>query len=703
MASGPLANSDFECLEFEATEHLTQPFTITVLGRTLKKNLKFKDLLGKPMGFSVDHGGKKRFFHGCLESIEHTHLPLFPKSDHTYYRLTLVPKFGLLRYTSDCRIFQQQSPLDIIKSLLKEHDVHLKDHTTKGGKEKRDFCVQYNESHFHFAARLMETYGIAYYFTMTESDHVMVLTDDVSGYKALSPKTYDYAPFHAEKPALNRIVSLQERHQVVPQGMGLGDFSFEKPDQKLYVNQKGVSRAVPGQVYTYPGGYDAFDAGENVVRLRLQAAEFQETLMKGETTIPALFAGAKFTVKHHPESTLNRDYIALEVHHRLTLGGDIEQGTAAQTYGNTVKVFPDKVTYRPPLTTPKPRIHGTQTALVTGKEGEEIWTETYGRVKVKFHWDIRSKADDTSSCWIRVAYPMAGQAWGFVNTPRVGQEVVVSFLDGDPDQPLVVGCVYNGTHHPPYLPAEPTKSTFKSNSSKGGEGFNELRFEDKKGEEEIYLHAQKDAALVVVDSKTLDIQTGSFTTTIHRGDRVVTLKGDDKPTKGKGDDILTLTKGSRTVELQAKGSGKGNLTTTLDRGDVTLTLKQGDDTTTLKDGNQHLTLEKGNRTVKIHGDNHMTVSNGDWTVEVKGGNITLKATGNATHDIKGNMKLSIGGNLDVKATGKIHLDAKMGITASGHAGGIKLDGLNVALKGTTKVDINAGALATLKGALVKIN
>ena len=703
MDSGPLSKTDFECVEVEAYETLSQPFTIHLLGRTFDKPLKPESLLGKPMGFGLDYGGVKRTFHGCLEAIEQVQVPLFPKTEHTYYRLTLVPRFGLLRYTSDCRIFQHLSPLDIIKNVLKENEVHLKDATTKSGKKQREFCVQYNESHFEFVSRLMEEEGIAYYFTMTGSDHQMILTDDVSGYKALSPKAYDYAPFHGQKPALNRIVSLQERHQVVPQGMALGDFSFEKPDQKLYVNRKGTLKAAPDQSYTYPGGYDAFEDGENVVRRRLQATEFQNTLVNGETTIPGLFSGAKFSAKHHPLSALNRDYVVFHVHHHLKVESDAETQTLTQTYGNTVTLFHDKVEYRPLQTTPKPRIHGTQTALVTGKQGEEIWTEQYGRVKVKFHWDIRAKPDDTSSCWIRVAYPMAGQGWGFVNTPRVGQEVVVSFLEGDPDRPLVVGCVYNATHNPPYVPQEPTKSTFKSNSSKGGEGFNELRFEDKKGEEEVYLHAQKDAAVVVEDSKTLDIQTGSLTTTIHRGDRVVLIKGDDKPTKGKGDDTLTLTKGSRTVELQAKGQGKGNLSTTLARGDVTTVITQGDDTTTLKDGNQHLTLQKGNRTVEIHGDNHMTVSNGHWTVEVKGGNITLKASGNATHDVKGNMDLSVGGNVAIKANGKIKLDAKMGVTVSGHAGGVNVEGLNVALKGTTKVDIKAGALATLKGALVKIN
>ncbi|MGL5785021.1 MAG: type VI secretion system Vgr family protein [Alphaproteobacteria bacterium] len=703
IASGPLKGTAFECLEIEVQEQLSEPFTIVLKGQLLGKTLHFKELMGKPMGFVLALGREKRFFHGCLDSIEQLQVPLFPKTEPVFYRLVLSPLFALLRHTQDCRIFQEQSPLDIIKTLLRENNVLFKDRTTQCGKQQREFCVQYNESHFHFVSRLMEEYGISYYFTMTDSEHCLVLTDDVDGYQALRPSSYDYEPTRGEEPKLNRIIALHQSQRVVPQGVGLGDFFFETPDKKLYANRKGTHHAVPGQVYHYPGKYSNFNEGEALVKLRLQAEEFIETLLKGETSISGMSAGAKFQVKHHPDDALNKGYVAFRVVHRLTLHGQEKGASYFHAYTNEVTVFPDNIPHRPLQTTPKPRIYGTQTAVVTGKAGEEIWTEVYGRVKVKFHWDIRSKADETSSCWVRVSYPLASQGWGFLSTPRVGQEVVISYLDGDPDQPLVVGCVYNGTHKPPYLPNEPTKSTFKSNSSKGGEGFNELRFEDKKDAEEVYLHAQKHAVFVIEDSETKDIQTGSSTTTIHRGDRAVVLKGDDKPTQGKGDDSLTLVKGSRHVELQAKGSGKGNLSTTLHRGDVALLIKHGDQTTTLEAGNHELTLKKGNRTVRVHGDDHVTVTSGNVSIDVKGGDILVHTSGHETHKVGRNMKLSIGGNLDIQATGKIHMDAKMGIKLVGNAGGVNISGLTVGIQGTTTVNINAKALVGIKGAFVNIN
>jgi type VI secretion system secreted protein VgrG len=703
VASGPLKGTAFECLELEVEEQLSEPFVIVLKGRMLGKGLHFKELIGKPMGFVLTLGQEKRFFHGCLASIEQLQVPLFPKTEPVCYRLVLSPLFALLRHTQDCRIFQEMSPLDIIKKVLKENNVLLKDHTTQCGKQQRAFCVQYNESHFHFVSRLMEEYGVSYYFTMTGSEHCLVLTDDVDGYHALKPSSYAYEPMRGEHPKLNRIIALNQGQHVVPQGVGLGDFCFETPDKKLYTNQKGTHRAVPGQVYHYPGKYSVFNEGEALVKLRLQAEEFMGTLLKGETSISGLSAGAKFQVKDHPDAALNKGYIAFRVAHRLTLHAQENGAFPFHTYTNEVTVFPVNTPHRPLQTTPKPRIYGTQTAVVTGKAGEEIWTEAYGRIKVKFHWDIRNKADEHSSCWVRVSYPWASQGWGFLSTPRVGQEVVVSYLEGDPDQPLVVGCVYNGTHKPPYLPNEPTKSTFKSNSSKGGEGFNELRFEDKKDAEEVYLHAQKQATFVIEDSQTTDIQTGSATTTIHRGDRTVVLKGEDKPTQGKGDDTLTLVKGSRRVELQAKGSPKGNLSTTLHRGDLTLLIKQGDQAITLEAGNQALTLKKGNRTVQVHGDDHVTVTSGNVSIDVKGGDIFVNTSGNETHKVARNMKLSIGGNLDIQVTGKIQMDAKMGINLFGNAGGVKVSGLTVGIQGTTTVNISAQALVGIKGALVNIN
>jgi len=437
-----------------------------------------------------------------------------------------------------------------------------------------------------------------------------------------------------------------------------------------------------GKVYDYPGLFTKSADGDSLATLRIQALEWNKTTFHGTSTAIELTAGYKFTVSNHALSSINTTYVAYRVEHTINqigTGLDSDDSDAPLLYENRFVAFDSKVVFSPPIVTPKPRIYSTQTAIVTGKAGEEIWTDKYGRVTVQFHWDRLGKSDEKSSCMVRVAQTWAMSGWGSLFTPRVGQEVVVTFLDGDPDRPLITGCVYNCDHLPPYLPATPTKSTIFSNTSKGGSGSNEIRFEDLKGSEEVYIHAQKDMNRIVINDDTL---------TINEGSRTIKLSASGKATPSHS---LTVVKGDDTIHLQ-----KGNLTITLDEGDESHTLTKGD----LK-----ITLSKGDETHTVTGDVKFTVT----------GDITLKATGDITLDAGGkvniksgdSMTLSGGSSLSISST--TSLDAKSGtgltitagtdLTLKGTAAA-NLSGLDLTLKGTASGTVDGGPMLQLKSAAI---
>jgi type VI secretion system secreted protein VgrG len=357
--------------------------------------------------------------------------------------------------------------------------------------------------------------------------------------------------------------------------------------------------------------------------------------------VRALRAGGAFTLTQHPDASLNRRYALLSVSHTAS----------RREYTNQFVAFPASISFRPPRVTPSPRVGGSQTAIVVGPSGKEIYTDQYGRVKVQFHWDQLGKNDENSSCWIRVAHNWAGVSWGAFTLPRIGQEVVVTFLDGDPDRPLITGCVYNGDNPVPYtLPDQQTRTVLKSNSSEGGGGFNELRFEDKKDSEEIYVHAQKDMTVDVLHNQTVTVTQ----------DRAVTIS--------KGNDTLTISEGDRTVAVS-----KGKETHTVqDTRSVTVT---------------------GNETHSNKADFTQTVS----------GNFTLTVDGDITIKASGALILQSGTGMTVKAG--TSLAASAGTSAEVKAGtSLALQGGTTAeLKAAASGTVDGGGMLALKGGLVKLN
>jgi type VI secretion system secreted protein VgrG len=436
-------------------------------------------------------------------------------SEGATYRAELRPWLWWLTLEADARIFQNQTVPDIITGLFEEFGYTDFTNSLTGSYAEREYCVQYNESTFAFISRLMEEEGIYYSFEHSASGHTLVLLDGGGSYPGctgLATATCIGSNTSRERPDL--VFRCDAEQSAVPGRYASGDFSFLTPAQALAAS----AGAQGSRIYQYPGGYADNGAGQSLATLRMQALAHDAKALRGDSSCRAFTAGCRFTLAGHARSELNAEHVLRQVVHSISHDG----------YSNSFAAFPLSLPFRLPMRTPKSRIFGTQTATVVGKAGEEIWTDSYGRIKVQFHWDRLGKSDENSSCWVRVAQAWSGQSWGAFFLPRIGQEVIVSFLDGDPDRPLVTGSVYNATQTvPESLPANQTRSVIRSRSSKEGSAGNELRFEDKKDSEELYLHAQKDMKTEVENDRNTRIIKGNENLKVETGTRTVDVKGDE--------------------------------------------------------------------------------------------------------------------------------------------------------------------------------
>jgi type VI secretion system secreted protein VgrG len=576
---------DFEPTDIDATAILGQNVTIT---------LKQSD-------------GTTRTLNGIVNS--------FSRGDRdarfSYYQATIVPKVWLLTQVIQCRIFQHKSVLEIVKEVLEDFDFSMQ---VQGEFKPRDYCVQYRESDFQFISRIMEEEGIYFYFEHSDTNHKMILANTPTSHKDAPTKnviTY-VVELDDDKKFVPRINNLWTGYKLQIGQVAYRDFHFQKPTDNLEIQQPSFYPVANNQnleLYDYPGGYarkyDGIDrmGGESpggfngifpdkqrTVKNTMNALDSQYNVLSGTGNCCSLIAGYKFKLIKHPNKKLNAQYIISsithEAHQSPNYHSDEEVG---EPYNNQFEIIPygqGVPPYCPPRKIPKPVIEGCQTAMVVGPSGEEIFTDKYGRVKVQFHWDRHGKEDAGSSCWVRVAQLWASNGWGSMFIPRIGTEVIVQFVNGDLDNPIITGCVYNAETMPAYtLPDEKTKSGIKTNSSKGGNGFNELRFEDKKGKEQIFIHGEKD----------FDLRIKNDRKEIVKNDRHLIVENNqhekvkkDKHLKVGGDknEEVTGTVSLKTQKIQNKvgqnygldaGSEvhiKGGMTTVVEAG-TSLTLKVG--------------------------------------------------------------------------------------------------------------------------------
>lgn len=536
----PLGADVFGLARLDAHEAMSEPFEFVIEAVSESENIDFDAAIGRNCAIRVtSYQNLERWFNGVLAEARWTGL----EGDYYTYQFVLRPWFWLLDHTTDCRFFQEKTVDAIIRKVFEESgftDYELK---LSGSYPKMEYCVQYRETHFAFLSRLMEEHGIYYFFRHSRDRHVMVLADSPGAHVAIEGGgTREYLPL------LGAYVRTEEHfHQWTSERrfrtgrIALNDYDFKKPGSSLQSrSQAGEGYAKSNlEVYDYPGRYVERGVGETFAKHRLDAEQALDHRRIAGGEVASIYPGGKTTLKGHRSAAENIEYLAVRAHHSVTSEhyGSTSGGDAAPAYRGSYVLQPASRPFRAPALTPKPLIHGIQTAKVVGEEGEEITVDEHGRIKVQFHWDRNKK----QSCWIRVAEMWSGKKWGSAFHPRHGQEVVVDFLEGDPDRPLVVGTVYNGENTVPWaLPAEKTKAGWKSDSTKGGGGFNEWRFEDKKGSEQVWLRAEKDLDQLVQHKETRTVGT-TFETAQGKSSRITTLaNGDDEHTVEKGDQKVRI-------------------------------------------------------------------------------------------------------------------------------------------------------------------
>jgi type VI secretion system secreted protein VgrG len=524
--TSPFAAGSLRVGSVQGREAVSEPFLFEVELESDEWAIDLAGAVGKELAVAVSRtGATPRWIHGVVTRFAQAPAPVRTAR----YRAELRPWLWLLTLRADCRIFQGKTVPQILDVLFAGQAVRSALTATYDALE---FCVQYRETDFAFASRLMEEAGIAYCFEHAEGGHTLVLVDDAQGFGPCPGlSTAHLRPGVTAKELDDAVTACTLEHAAAPDRVQLDDYSFLTPATDLLASSAGEADRY--SVFDYPGGYAAKADGDSVARRRWEAGVAGAARLAGASTCRGFVAGHRFTLAGHPRADANAPYVLRVVTLRANQDG----------YANDFEAFPASVTFRPPLRTPRPVIAGTQTAVVVGKAGEEIWTDSYGRVKVRFHWDRAERNGEDRSCWVRVAQAWAGKGWGAMVLPRIGQEVVVSFLEGDPDRPLVTGCVYNAAQTVPYaLPAGQTRSTFRSSSSPGGAACSEIRFEDAKDAEELYLHAGRDLTVDVVHDRTATVQQGSDTLVVKKGSRSVTVD--------EGGDTLKVSKGTRTVNVQ---------------------------------------------------------------------------------------------------------------------------------------------------------
>jgi len=745
---------------FEALEAVSDLFQVELALTSEDKEITFADVVGKPALLTLEtDGAEPRHIHGMVSRFRRAE----EGKKWTVYEATLVPKHWRLRHRHDSRIFQELAVPDIIEKVLK--GVGLSSGTDyrlslTGSYSAREYCVQYRESDFAFISRLMEEEGIYYFFEHSADQHLLVLADapstpaPIAGNATIAYRGSLGAMAHGES-----ISRFSYSEEVKPGKVTLTDFNFKKPSLSL-LSSNSAKLDTDLEVYDYPGEYEVPGVGTTLAKVRLEEWQSLRATADGESGCVRLTPGFLFTLSDHSRDAENREYLLTRVRHSGAQPVMGESGASGgPSYTNVFQCIPSDIPFRPERKTPRPAIKGVQTAIVTGPGGDEIHTDEHGRVKVHFHWDRLGKKDDKSSCWIRVSQLWAGAGWGAMWIPRIGHEVIVDFIEGDPDRPIIVGRVYHGANVPPYaLPGDKTKSTIKSNSSPGGGGSNELRFEDKAGGEEIYLHGQKDWNIkiehdkgqVIGHDETLDvgndrkkhvahdqsetvdnnkkIQVGNDHTenidgnaTIHVGkDHTESIDGLESLTIGKTRDV--------TVASDQTTSIGGNHTITVSKSHdetitIAMTLNVGaakmenvGAASALNVGGAYA-IDVGAVMSTNVGANQSTNVGANQSTSV-GANQTVKVGGNQTINAGKNQSTTAGEAIATVAGKQISIkcgDATINITKNGNitvsgkditikgTGPINIQGKKIQLKSEGAVKVEGSGAVTVKGSKVGIN
>ena len=725
QVDSPLGGDVLLLQSMDGSEELGRLFHYELDLTSEDRAIKFDQLLGKPMGLTLElHDGGKRYFHGIACSCRQ----LTGHGQFAGYRVSLRPWFWLLTRTSDCRIFQNKTVPDIIKQVFRDLGFSDFEDSLSGSYREWEYCVQYRETSFDFVSRLMEQEGIYYFFRHEKTRHVLVLADAYGAHSTVD----DYAsvPFYPPDQQMrerDHFYDWQLAREVQPGSLALNDYDFQRPAASLEV-RSSVSRShsnADHPLYDYPGEYVQSKDGEHYARTRIEAihSQFERVQLRGRAR--ELGSGHLFKLTGYDRADQNREYLVVvaryQIRQELYESGQLD---LAEQFTSELDCMDASQAFRPLPLTPMPIIRGPQTAVVVGPGGEEIWTDQYGRVKVHFYWDRHDQSNENSSCWMRVSQAWAGKNWGSVQIPRIGQEVIVSFLEGDPDRPIITGRVYNAEQTVPYeLPANATQSGVKSRSSKDGSpaNFNEIRMEDKKGAEQLFIHAEKNQDIEVENDETHWVghdrsKTIDNDETVHvKHDRTETVDNnetikigvDRKETVGNNETISIGVNRTEDVGSDEKITIGANRTEDVGSNE---TITIGADRTEKVGANENITIVSnrtedvgGNETIGISGNRNETVKgnegidiNGNQNTQI-GQNESRDVGQNRTTGIKQNDSLDVGQNFSLTAGDSITLTTGSASITMKKDGTIMIRGKDITIDGSGAINIKASRNVVVKG------
>ena len=762
--STPLGADVLLFRSMSATEEMGRLFEYQVEVLSKKNDVNPDEILGKNVTVKLElaEGGGPRCFDGYV-----TRFGLVGVTGRYFrYRFTARPWLWLLTRTSDCRIFQKKKVPDIVKAIFDKYPAAAFESRLTGSYSEWDYCVQYRETDFNFVSRLMEQEGIYYFFEHKEGKHTLVLADSPSAHSPFDG--YASVPFipHDRGGRLDQeyVGDWLFDREIQTGAYMLEDYDFTKPSTDLRVSTKCKREhaEAAGEFYDYPGEYNVNADGEHYVRTRLEELQCCHERAMGAGNARGIAAGCLFKLTGQTREDQNREYLVVSTSTEFEFDEYESQMSTGPSFRCNFTALPSREPFRSQRLTPKPIVQGPQTAVVVGPKGDEIYTDEYGRVKVQFHWDRLGKQDENSSCWVRVSQPWAGKNWGFMQIPRIGQEVVVDFLEGDPDQPIITGRVYNAEQMPPWgLPDNKTQSGVLTRSTTGGSGANAnaLRFEDKKGEEQVWLHAEKNQDIEVENDethwvghdrkKTIDNDETTHvkhdrtetvdnneTITIHANrtetvdkEETITIHGGRTETVDKEESITIH--GGRTEKVDKDES------ITIDGGrtemvakDESITINGGRTETVAKDenitinGGRTETVAKdetisinGGRTETVAKDESITISGGrtesvskDESVTISGGRTvsvtkdeSLTVSGGRTSNITKDDKLTVGKNLVISAGDSVSITTGSASITMKKDGTITIKGKDITIDGSGKINVKASSDVVIKGSKVLQN
>jgi len=619
-------------------------------------------IVGKRISFSVANAeNERRWFDGFVSRFEVGDEEKKKKGKVGNFQVEVVPWLWFLTQTSDCRIFQDKTVKEIVEQIFKDLSFSDYEFQIGEGYRKWEYCVQYRETDFNFVSRMLEEEGIFYFFKHEQGKHTLVLCDSTAAYQPGPNADLDCPTDYGGYSQTDHLKDWEHQYEYHSGKWAQTDYNFKTPQTDLMskTNVRGdisLDKIDKYEIYDYPGSFREKDKGKSLVDIRMQEEEVSYEEVDASGNCCDLSPGTTFSVGKHRQSAVNgKAFLVTSIQHSASEPRSYESGQGGgEGYSNSFSCIPEAVLFRPARITPKPIVQGIQTAVIVGPKGEEIHCDKYGRVKVQFHWDREGKKDEKSSCWIRTAHNIAGKEWGFQAIPRIGQEVVVDFLEGDPDCPLIVGSVYNADQMPHYkLPDLKTRSYIKTNSTKGGDGYNELMFDDKQDDERVFIHSQKN----------MDVRVRNDSKARIFGNRYQIIGWEKDGDKG-GD--------QREMVYEDK----------------------------------HLNIKK-DHIEHIEGNMQMMVGNGEAE---SGGDLDIFIEKNRKENIGENVSLTVGGDIQEKSGKNIAVEAGQDIYVKSGMNIVIESGVQISLVcGGNYIDIGPtgitikGTMVTVEGAMVKIN